>query len=261
MTDEPKIDAHMHLGGPRRRWGAWSDDDALEAADRLGIELLCISNPAAGNANPDPATVRELNDDAWATQQRYPDRVRCYAYLNPGYHREGLEEARRCLDRGYIGFKFYHQYLADEPVLFPFYELAIEAGAAMLWHAGRPWQNKLYSDQPRITDAGDLVRASQRYPEAIFIEGHIGGGGDWEWALRELREAPGVYLDTSGSVVDDGIVDRCVELLGVDRLLFATDMTMEGGVGKVMDARLTAAERARIYRGNMQAILDRRVWR
>ncbi|NUP98766.1 MAG: amidohydrolase family protein [Armatimonadetes bacterium] len=258
MLDIPKIDAHMHVNGSRQIYG-FRDDDAIEAADRLGISQLCCSTPVAGNRCPEPDEVRACNEATLAAMQRYPDRILGYAYLNPGFPREALDEARRCLELGMIGFKFYHQYLADEPVLFPLYELAIEHGVPMLWHAGRTWQNKLHSDQPRISDAGNLVRASQRYPEAIFIEGHIGGGGDWEWSLRELREAPGVYLDTSGSVVDDGLVDRCVAAIGVERLLFATDMTMEGGVGKIMDAHLSPAEAELIFSGNMRGILARRV--
>lgn len=258
MLDIHKIDAHMHVSWTRQQYG-FSNEDALAAADALGIEVMCCSIPIAGNRCPAPDEVRACNDETLVAMRAEPERIYGYAYLNPGYHREGLDEAKRCLDAGMIGLKFYHQYLADEPVLFPFYELAIERGVPLLWHAGRTWQNKLHSEQPRISDAGNFVRASQRYPEAMFIEGHIGGGGDWEWSLRELREAPGVYLDTSGSVVDDGMIDRCVELIGIERLLFATDMTMEGGVGKIMDAHLTAEQLERIFWGNMRDILDRRV--
>lgn len=252
-----KIDAHMHVSAPGRNWG-FANEDVIRAADRLGIERLCCSIPVVGNRYPEPAEVRECNDGVLAAMQQYPDRILGYAYLNPAWPQAALDEANRCLDAGMVGFKFYHQYLADEAVLFPIYELAIERGVPMLWHAGRTWQNKLLGDQPRITDAGNLTNAWQRYPEAIFITGHIGGGGDWEWQLRQLRECPGVFLDTSGSVVDDGMIDRCVELIGHERLLFATDMTMSGGVAKLADARLSAEQLDAICYQNLQGILDRR---
>jgi hypothetical protein len=102
------------------------------------------------------------------------------------------------------------------------------------------------------------VNAAKRFPEAMLIEGHIGGGGDWEWALKHLREAPSVFLDTSGSGIDEWMIDRCVDEIGVGRLLFATDMTMEGSVGKVLDADLSEADRMRILGENFQAVLDRR---
>jgi len=96
------------------------------------------------------------------------------------------------------------------------------------------------------------------YPEAMFIEAHIGGGGDWERSIKQLRHAPSVYLDTSGSVIDEGMVEMAARELGVGRLLFGTDMTMEGGVGKISGADLTDAQKDRIFWRNFQKILDRR---
>lgn len=257
MLDQRKIDAHMHVSAPFANWG-FSNEDVIRAADRLGIEKLCCSVPVTGNRYPEPDEVRACNNAVLEAMRRWPDRILGYAYLNPAWQREALDEAQRCFEAGMIGLKFYHQYLAGEALLFPLYEWAIDHAVPMLWHAGRTWTNKLHLDQPRISDAGDLTAAWQRYPEAIFILGHIGGGGDWEWQLRQLRECPGVYLDTSGSVVDDGIIDRCVSMIGHERLLFATDMTMEGGVGKILDAHLTPEQRDDIFYGNMAGILARR---
>jgi predicted GIY-YIG superfamily endonuclease len=79
-----------------------------------------------------------------------------------------------------------------------------------------------------------------------------------EWAIKQLRQTPSVYLDTSGSVVDEGMVEMAARELGIGRLLFGTDMTMEGGVGKILGADLTEAQRERVFWKNMKAILDRR---
>ena len=49
-----------------------------------------------------------------------------------------------------------------------------------------------------------------------------------------------------------------VRELGVDRILFATDMTMEGGVGKILGADLTEAQKEKIFWKNFQKILDKR---
>ena len=69
-------------------------------------------------------------------------------------------------------------------------------------------------------------------------------GGDWQWTLKVLRHAPkSVYLDTSGSVMDARLLERCVRELGDERLLFATDMTMEGNVARVRDADVTEEQR------------------
>jgi predicted TIM-barrel fold metal-dependent hydrolase len=157
-----------------------------------------------------------------------------------------------------IGVKLYNQYKIWDPAVYPILEKAIAQRVPVLEHAGHATTREFRDPQPNISDAADFAIAARLYPECMLIEAHIGGGGDWEWTLAELRDVPSVYLDTSGSVIDDGMVERCVRELGVDRVLFATDMTMEGGVGKILGADLTAAQREKIFWRNFQRILDRR---
>jgi len=40
---------------------------------------------------------------------------------------------------------------------------------------------------------------------------------------KKLREAPSAYVDTSGSVTDEGMFEFAVKQLGAGRVLFATD--------------------------------------
>ena len=157
-----------------------------------------------------------------------------------------------------IGIKLYNQYKIWDPAVHPVLEKAIGARIPVLMHAGYPTRAEDWARQPNLSHAGDFVRAARLYPEAMLIEAHIGGGGDWEWAVKQLRDAPSVYLDTSGSVIDAGMIEMAARELGADRLLFGTDMTMEGGVGKILAADLTADEKERIFWRNMQRILDRR---
>ena len=91
-----------------------------------------------------------------------------------------------------------------------------------------------------------------------LILGHINGGGDWEWAIKALRECPRVYLDTSGSVLESDTIEMCVRELGAERLLFATDQTMEGGVGKILGAQITDEQRQAIFSGNAEALFKAR---
>ena len=81
---------------------------------------------------------------------------------------------------------------------------------------------------PRPRRRGGMARA---VPEARLILGHIGGGGDWEWTVKGVVDVPSVYADTSGSVIDGGMIEFAVRHLGWKRLLFATDMSVDEGVG------------------------------
>ena len=251
-----KIDCHMHVNGAGISWGWDHNDRIIEAADALGIDELYVSIPVT-RGMPDFARVRECNDAVLEAMGRYKGRLFGYCFVVPG-HRESLDEIDRCLEAGMSGVKLYNQYRICDPVVFPILEKAIEEGVPVLEHAGRPTTRDFLDQQPNISDAGHFVEAARRYPECMLIEAHIGGGGDWEWALKQLRGAPSVYLDTSGSIIDEGMVEACVGELGVGRILFATDMTMEGGVGKVLGADLTEAQKERLFWRNFQGILDRR---
>jgi uncharacterized protein len=255
-----KIDCHMHVEGAGRRWG-WGDNSAIiDAADRLGIDQLVCSIPITGGRWGTPEEVRACNDGVFAAMRAYPGRILGYCYLNPGYGRASLDEIERCVvDGGMVGVKLYNQYKIHDPVVFPIIERSIELGVPILVHAGRLVDAADIARQPLCSHAADFVDVGRRYPEAMIIEGHIAGGGDWEWSLKVLREAPpNIYLDTSGSVMDAGMIERCVRDFGDERLLFATDMTMEGGVGKILDAVLTEAQREKIFWRNFQAVLERR---
>ena len=62
----------------------------------------------------------------------------------------------------------------------------------------------------------------------------------------------------AASVPRPHAIKRCVRELGHERVLFATDATMEGCVGKVLSADLTSEQREDIFWRNFQRILDRR---
>ena len=98
------------------------------------------------------------------------------------------------------------------------------------------------------------------FPDTMLIQGHIGGGGDWEWNLRVLEEikSPNYYIDLSGSVIDRHIARRTVEAIGIDHVLFATDESFEEGVGKVLDGEFSDGELEKIFHRNLETIFERR---
>ena len=252
----PVIDCHAHLIHHSSSAYLERDRKLIDAADKLGIDQLCCSLLTPKR----PATAegfRECNLWVAEAMKRFPGRVLGYCYVNPSCGREALDDIRRCVeDRGFMGVKLYNEHRCTEPVVFPIVELAIELRVPILHHAGHG--HRPIPKQPNISDGGHLAELGQRYPEARIICAHIGGGGDWEWTIKALRHADNVFLDTSGSVTDEGIVDMAVEVLGVDRVLFGCDMSMTAGVGKLRAARLSPEDRQKILGGNMTKLLKMR---
>ncbi len=257
LRRRPKvIDCHAHL--IHRSRSTWETDDRklIAAADRLGIDQLCCSILTPQR----PATVsgfRECNEWVAQAMERYRGRVLGYCYVNPGYAREAAQEIRRRVgDHGFVGVKLYNEHVCTDPVVFPLVELTIDLGVPILHHAGH--SHHPLPAQPHISDGGRLAELGRRYPEARLICAHICGGGDWEWTIKALRHAPNVFLDTSGSVPDDGVIEMAARVLGTDRLLFGCDMSMTASMGRLRAADLDAADQEKILGRNMEAILKRR---
>lgn len=250
------IDCHGHCSID----GSYSlsADDTVRSLDLYGVDQICCSAPVtSGDAAPD--LIRERNDLILGATRKYPDRIMGMCFVNPGHAREAQDEITRCVaDNGMVGVKLYNQYRICDTVQFPIIERCIELGAPILMHAGYPAAPELRELQPRISTGMHFAGAARRYPEALLICAHIGGGGDWERQLKGLREAPSVYVDTGGSVIDAGMIERCVRELGIERVLFACDGSMERGLGKIQDAHLTDSERASLYSANFLKILARR---
>jgi predicted TIM-barrel fold metal-dependent hydrolase len=250
----------MHVSGGAERFVGCEAESVIDAADRLGIDQLVCSIPVTGGRWATPAQVRDCNDAVLQAMRRYPGRILGYCFLNPGYGDEALQELDRCVVRErMVGVKLYNQYKINDPVVFPVVERTIELGVPILSHAARLVTPSDIAAQPLTSHAADFVDVGRRYPEAMIIHGHIAGGGDWQWTIKVLRDAPpSIYLDTGGSVMDAGMLERCVRDFGEDRLLFATDMTMEGGVARLRDAEITDEQRDRIFHRNFEAIIARR---
>ncbi|HWC00765.1 MAG TPA: amidohydrolase family protein, partial [Bryobacteraceae bacterium] len=241
------IDVHDHLH--HHSVSTWREGDRLmiDAADKLGIDQLCCSIlPPERPATPE--SFRQCNQWLLEAMHRFPGRVLGYAFVNPGYTKEALDEIRRRVERdGFIGIKLYNDYFASDPIFRPVVELCIELRIPILHHAGHPsW---LPSPQPHISDGSHFSKLAAQYPEAMIICAHIAGGGDWEWEIKALRNAPTVYLDTSGSVIDEGVVEMATRILGADRLLFACDMSLTASVGRMHAADISEADKAKIMSG------------
>lgn len=77
--------------------------------------------------------------------------------------------------------------------------------------------------------------------------------------IKALRHAANVFLDTSGSVVDEGLVEMAIRVAGVERVLFGCDNSLTAGMGKMRGAELSPADKQQVLGGNMQRLLQTRL--
>lgn len=210
----------------------------MEHASLLGIDMTVVSLPLTkGFCTPEE--VERANDAVIEAIKRYPDSMRGYVYVDPIMGRYALREIERCVENhGFIGIKLYHQFHMNDPEQYPIIEKSIELGIPVLMHAGK-FKNILPYIKTNVTNAQHMIDAAKRYPEATFQMAHIGGGGDWYWQLKGVKELKNLFIDISGSVHDSGMIERTVQTFGAERILFASDGSYSSSVGKLLSAEIS----------------------
>lgn len=251
--DNPVVAWHEHITGDSfsdalEKLDVASVEKAIEVMDLYGIDTVMTSMPILDPHCP-PEVFSKANDRTYEAMKRHPGRICGQAFVNPGYIRETLKELERCADRGFSGIKLYHQYYMDNPAMFPMIEKCIELDLHILMHSakGTDWETNFM--QPRLSNGVHMANAARRYPEADFIMGHIGGGGDWKWSVKAIKDTPNVMADIGGSVHDRPLIEESVAELGADRLLFATDGPWSSGISKVLGADISEEDKKTILAG------------
>ncbi len=232
------IDIHAHFYHDRTPRADWRERNAsrLRAGEKIGVTIHVASILGSWGRTsptyfPSPADLRYGNDALLALQHEHPDRIRGYVTVNPNYPAHARAEIGRCLGAGMIGIKLAASRRANDPVLDAVCEVARERSVPVLHHV---WQHRRHEwPGQEASDALELVALAARHPEVRFILAHIGGGGDWQPSLAAVRGVPNVFVDLSGSGVDGGMLDSCLEAVGVAGLLWGSDITMDAGWAKL----------------------------
>jgi predicted TIM-barrel fold metal-dependent hydrolase len=245
------IDVHAHFFPERSLRPDWREYNAsrLRAGEKIGVTMHVTSTLGTfGRTSPtyfpSPADVVYGNDFSLALQRQHPDRIRVYACVNPNDTDHATAEIARCRAAGAIGVKLAASRRANDPLLDAVCAAAQRHGLPILHHI---WQHRRH-DWPgqEASDAVELAELADRHPQVQFILAHIAGGGDWLHSLAALRSGdhPNVCIDLSGSGVDGGMLEACLAAVGVERLLWGSDMTMETGWAKLrhLGLRVSPAE-------------------
>jgi predicted TIM-barrel fold metal-dependent hydrolase len=263
--DEPLIETHAHFFHARCGRKDWQERNTsrLRAGERIGItchvaSILGTFGHTSPTYFPSPADVVLGNDEMFRIESREAERVRSYVVVNPNFTDHALAELERCAARGAIGVKLAASRRADDPLLDP---VAREAGARHLPILHHIWQHRRREwPSQEISDGADLGRLAERHPGTAFILAHIGGGGDYAHTFAAVRDVANILLDVSGSGVDRGMLDDALAAVGVERIVWGSDITMETGLAKLRAFEvigLTAQEMSAIRWRNAERIFPR----
>src|SRR5213594_1985105 len=219
------VDVHAHFYHQRTPRADWRErnESRLAAGAKIGISVHVASILGSFGLTsptyfPSPRDVTAGNDALLALQRAHPDRIRGLVCVNPNYTAHARAEFARCLAAGMIGIKLAASRRADDPLLDPIGDVAKRHRVPVLHHV---WQHRRREwPGQEASDALELGALARRHPDVAFILAHIGGGGDWLHSLHAVRPLANVFVDLSGSGVDGGMLEACVDALGASRLLW-----------------------------------------
>lgn len=255
------VDAHAHIGPPARGWYIPQIEigEQIAILDRelthMGIAQLISSPEPALFAHP--VSGNRQVEDAVAQHSETKAQFSGYFVYNPHY---GEELGRPVLDQFFardyfIGLKILPEYwripLVDKRLI-PAWEFAQEHRLPILIHT---WENS----SGTAAMAGEIAA---RYPDAIFLLGHSGGGD----AGRVEAEAAAiaydnVYLEWCGSFTSRMDWHQTIQRVGARKLVYGTDTFFHDiawELGRLLSLNLTEAQFALILGQNIRRILAMR---
>lgn len=245
------IDCHVHI---------LNADDAhltamLKAADRAGIDKLCISSLARQWVEfPTAEQLEEAAGDVLAAVERYPDRFVGFTYVSAQHIEKSLELLERCNANGPCQLvKLWISQFVDDPRLDPVFDLAGKLGHAVMAHTFvKATGNMTCESTPQ-----HAVNRVKRHPDVNFWIAHM--AARWEEVARIVKDCPNLCIDTSGCEPEDGSVVCLLKHIAPERIYFGSDAPGRSFLvqrSKVLAAGLPPDQEALIMGGNVRRWLD-----
>ncbi|NLJ36844.1 MAG: amidohydrolase family protein [candidate division WS1 bacterium] len=240
LASEEFYDCHGHLG--------WSSPnhvlieepaDIVAEMDKFGVRACCVFSLEGVFADE-----KWGNDEVAQIVSQYPDRFMGFTLVNPNRGEQMMrEELERGLELGMQGVKLiphYHGYPDDGPLIDVACQFAHEHGQFILNHN---WGS-----------AEQMLRLCQSFPNACFFTGHSA-----DHYAEVVKQVDNLYICTCPFLLW-GQTERFVELYGADRLLFGSDLSdlpVGWGLGHIMYARISEADKRKILGENLQRLMAR----
>ena len=234
--------------------------DLVALSGLPGVERLVYDAPGALREHERLLLEhRRTTEEVVEAARRYPGRLLPVASYCPDRSIEWNLQRLRRLQRELVGVKIYPTLHFTSPAdrrLSRIYEWAAEARALVIVHTGCDpgvWElpRMCRLARPRL-----VAEAARRHRDTVFVVAHMGAYSALSPGIffREALEAAqleNVYLDTAA--VDPFFVERAVEEVGYEKILFGSDYPYLSGLG-ILDA-VRALERLGLEERALEAIL------
>ena len=241
------IDIHTHMGDINDASTPVFDiDDCVKVMEDCNVESIWCA------PHYDLFDVDEPNRYIEEYMAKYPDKVKGYFSYNPNYYERYLGKIDN-IDKidNYIGLKFlpvYHNASLEDYRYKYALDFAEKRNLVVLSHT---WGGTACSPK----EVGPLLK---KYKNLQFVMGHS-SPNELDEAIELVKKYDNVYLDLCDIHRHSGIVDKMVNAVGAEKVLYGTDFPwydFNYGIGSVLCAHISDAQKELILRGNAQRILS-----
>ena len=248
-------DQHSHLGSVPRDTPEERMAFLVKCMDRVGVERLILSQGYSADQHPNPPERFRLeNDRVMRAVKAFPDRAYGSVYLSPALPDFSMQELNRCVRDGpmvMIG-EVEADARCNVPGMDPIAEWAVANEVVILQHE---WL-KAGGNEPGESSPFDVVELAKRHPKFQIVCAHT--GGNWELAIRAIRDTKNVYAGIAGSDPTSGFVEMAVRELGAERVIYGSDVggrSFASQIAKVEGANISESDKKLVLGGNLRRLL------
>ncbi|MCX8082368.1 MAG: amidohydrolase family protein [bacterium] len=251
LDDCPIIDMHAHMGffyGSHIPYAY--PEKVIQRMERAGVKLSIVI-PNLALYDPDGANRHTIE-----VVERYPERFKGYCAINPNYPdviKKDLESYEK-YTHIYKGFKLLSDYhlvaLSDERYRMVF-EYADSNGSIILAHT---WARSIYDGSEEVE------KILKKYKKIRFIAGH--SLHDWDKMIEFVKTYDNVYIDLCAVLDDRGPLEKFVDALGADRILYGTDFPWFDHhyyIGAVLGSGISEEDSRKIFYKNAEKLFSVKV--
>ena len=232
------VDVHAHYGLYDTEYYR---RELLHTAERYGVKRYYLSN-VEGGYYPTEEQIQLDNQTLSVLLKEFPDLFRGYVYANPR-HKNALDVVKKGIEeQSFCGLKLWVATFCDDPLVFPLVEQMIAYDKPILIHTFVKAVDQLEFE----STSRNVANLAERYPEAKLIMAHL--GGEPCHGIRNVAKYKNVWIDHSGTLVGSNDLQHAIDLVGVDRILFGSDIPVgfASSYGQVLEVKITEEEKQKI---------------
>lgn len=213
------VDSHVHIGKLAIFGSSITFEEAIKLADNMEIDKIFCTHIISLYYDFEEGDALILD-----AMKKYRERILGYVTVtSPRHGKKLLNHLERYIcGYGFHGIKIYSHskgiggYQAwlsiKDSYMYPIFEKACKWKVPILAHA--------------TPEECDFVCTN--FPDLKLIMAHMGcvpvANGDWHNAIMFAKKHKNLYLDTTTSSMDLGMVEEAVRIIGAERIIWGSDV-------------------------------------